>query len=405
MTSLKLTAADLRADANPLAPHYARFRVAQTLRLTGHSHQAWPDRAELGLQRAWADAADYVDGKWERAFERAEQVRLGYARLLETPPDQICLGANTHELLVRWLSALPLVQRPRIVTTDAEFLSARRQLQRLAEIGIEVVYVPASPALTVGERLARALDDRTAAAITSSVFYDSGQIAGGLAELARSCERHGSELWVDVYHHLNVLPCSLSALGLTQAYVVGGGYKYCQLGEGNAFLRSPASCTLRPVATGWYAEFDALESGDTERVAYGSLRTRFAGATYDPTSHYRAAEVFGFFAEQGLQPGLLREVSQRQVGLLRAAFDALSAPPDVITRSAVPLEQVAGFLALQTPHAANFQRALADRGVTCDARGQVLRLGPAPYLSELQLRDAMRALAEVITSAAHSRAE
>ena len=54
-----------------LAPYYSRFRVAERLLLTGHSHQAWPDRAELGQRRAWEDAAEWVDKKWERAFERA----------------------------------------------------------------------------------------------------------------------------------------------------------------------------------------------------------------------------------------------------------------------------------------------------------------------------------------------
>ena len=31
----------------------------------------------------------------------------------------------------------------------------------------------------------------------------------------------------------------------SHAFVVGGGYKYCQLGEGNAFLRFPPGCELR----------------------------------------------------------------------------------------------------------------------------------------------------------------
>ena len=48
---------------NPLAPHYSRFRVAERLLLTGHSHQAWPDVA-LGAQAAFEDAALDVDAKW-----------------------------------------------------------------------------------------------------------------------------------------------------------------------------------------------------------------------------------------------------------------------------------------------------------------------------------------------------
>src|SRR6185295_16483886 len=108
-----------------------------------------------------------------------------------------------------------------------------------------------------------------------------------------ACEAHGAPLLVDAYHHLNVVPFDVRGMGLDRAFVTGGGYKYCQLGEGNCFLRIPPDCTLRPVVTGWFAEFDALAGAEHGgRVPYGKGAARFAGATYDPTSHYRAARVF-----------------------------------------------------------------------------------------------------------------
>jgi selenocysteine lyase/cysteine desulfurase len=220
--------------------------------------------------------------------------------------------------------------------------------------------------------------------------------------VAAACERAGAELLVDAYHALNVMPFPLRALRLEGAYVVGGGYKYCQLGEGNCFLRVPAGCALRPAVTGWFAEFEALAEKVGGKVAYGEGGARFAGATYDPTSHYRAAEVFDFFAEQGLDPTFLREVSQHQVGLLAERFDTLDLPPEVIDRDRdVPLAQTGGFLALRTPHAGELSRALAERGVATDFRDHRLRLGPAPYLSDAQLEVAIAALGE----AAHSAKE
>jgi kynureninase len=381
---------------NALAAHYTRFRVSERLLLTGHSHQAWPDCAERGQLQAFADAAEYVERKWERAQARAAQVRTGFARLLDVDPGTISLGTSTHELVAKWLSALPLRERPKLVTTRSEFHSARRLLQRLQEEGIEVRWVDAQPSESVGERLADEVDDTVAGVITSTVFYDSAELAGGLELLSRRCERHGVPLLLDVYHHLNVVPLSLPRAGLVNAYVTGGGYKYCQLGEGNCFLRAPEDCALRPVITGWFAEFDTLTETARDRVAYGSLHTRFAGATYDPVSHYRAAEVFDFFERQGLTLPLLREVSQHQIALLRDHFDALDLPTDLIARRDRPLARLAGFLALDTPHAAELQRALAQRGVHCDARGHVLRLGPAPYLTDDQLKAAVAALAEAV---------
>ncbi|HEV8128148.1 MAG TPA: hypothetical protein VGQ14_00680, partial [Candidatus Eisenbacteria bacterium] len=115
-----------RGDPASLASYYTRFRVAERLLLTGHSHQAWPDAAFEGQVEAWNDAAECVDDKWERAAKKADRVREGFARLLGTDPDEVALGANTHELVVRFLSALPLRARPVLVTTDGEFHSIRR---------------------------------------------------------------------------------------------------------------------------------------------------------------------------------------------------------------------------------------------------------------------------------------
>jgi kynureninase len=393
----------LTASPNPLAAHYRRFGVADRLLFTGHSHQAWPDVGFEAQAEAWLDAAELVDEKWDRAFARAEEVRQGFARLLGDPGDGIALAPNTHELVARLLSALPLRARPKLVTTDGEFHTIRRQLDRLAEEGLDVVRVPETPLESVAERLAAAVDDRTAAALVSLVFFDSGRIARGLDRVARSCRRHGTALLVDAYHALNVVPVSLAEMDLVDAFVVGGGYKYCQLGEGNAFLRLPPGCALRPVITGWYSEFTALTDREHPgRVAYGAGGDRFAGATYDPASHYRASAVFRFFREQGLTPQLLRRVSQHQIGLLAAAFDALDLDPSAVQRDrATPLEEVGGFLALRAPAATVLAQRLAARGLRCDARGDVLRLGPAPYLASQQVHDAMRILGEVASASSH----
>lgn len=364
-----------------LAAHYARFGVGERLLLTGHAHQAWPDVAREGVLEAWDDAARLTGDKWARAEAKAERLRAGVRVLLDDAGAPIALGASTHDLLLRFLSALDLRARPRIVTTDAEFHSARHQLDRLAEAGLDVVRVPAAPVGSLAERLAAAVDDRTAAAVVSSVLYETSRVVPHLDAVAAACARTGTELLVDAYHQLGVVPLSLRAAGLDEAWVVGGGYKYLQLGEGCCFLRIPPhATTLRPVASGWYAD----------------ERDPWAGATYDPTSHYRAARVLDFFAEQGLTPPVLREISLRQRGLLADAFDALDLPGDLVTRDRdTPPEGFGGFLALRTPHAAGLQRALAERGVSTDSRGTFLRLGPAPYLRDDQLTAAIAALGEV----------
>ncbi|TQV70155.1 kynureninase [Exilibacterium tricleocarpae] len=385
-----------RQHPNRLAQHYRHFNVAERLLLTGHSHQAWPDCGLAGHQQAWLDAAEWVDAKWERAAARAADVRRGFAALLDDRDGHIALGQNTFELVLRFLSALDLRKRPRVVTSANEFHTLRRLLGRLEEEGLEVVRVPAEPFDSFIERLAGEVNDATAAVLCSHVFFDSAIIAGNFSPVAAACERVGCELLIDAYHSLNVVPFALAEHGLERAFVVSGGYKYCQLGEGNCFLRFPRDCTLRPIATGWFGEFEQLAEAGGGQTAYGTGPERFAGSTYDPTSHYRAAEVLQFFRNEGLVPALLRQISQHQVGVLAAEFEALDIDSSLVDlRHRVELDRRAGFLALNSPQAKRLHLGLKERGVMTDHRGEILRFGPAPYLSDQQLTEAMAALGEV----------
>ncbi len=390
---------DLYRSPNALAPDYSKFRVAERLLLTGHSHQAWPDVAFDGHQQSFLDAAQFVDDKWPRAFAVSERVRRGWARLLDDSPDCVALGQSTHEMVVRWLSALPLRKRPRLVTTDGEYHSIRRTVDRLEEEGIEIVRVAAASVATLAERVAATIDGRTAAVLVSSVLFRTAQIVPNLRAIADACARHGAEVLIDAYHHLNVVPFSIRDLGIERAYVTGGGYKYCQIGDGNSFLRFPPDCTLRPVATGWFSEFALKEKKPERPVVYGEGPARFAGATYDPTSQYRAASVFDFFEQRKLTPALLREVSQHQVGLLIERFDALDLDPKVLARDrSVSLSDLAGFLVLRSPRAGEICKALHAAGVFTDYRADALRMGPAPYLSDAQITEAMTRLGRVVGS-------
>jgi len=114
--------------------------------------------------------------------------------------------------------------------------------------------------------------------IAPAVLYTNAHIVPNLMATLSTCEQVGAELLVDAYHALNAIPFSLRVEGLEGAYVVGGGYKYCQLGPGNAFLRFPADTTVQPVVTGWFSEFTDLTKAPSGRVEYGPGPARFAGA-------------------------------------------------------------------------------------------------------------------------------
>ena len=390
-----------RHDARRLARHYSRFRVGERILLTGHSHQAWPDVAFEAQMQAWEDAAELVDGKWDVALAVAEEVREGYRQLLDDAQGHIALGQNTHELVIRFLSALPLRDRRRIVTTDGEFHTVRRQLERLREEGLEIVQVGTTGSAqsvpgAIAEAVVDAVDESTAAVLISSVLFRNSLIVDGLGEVAAACERVGASLLVDAYHSINVVPFSVPGMGLERAFVVGGGYKYCQFGEGVCFLRIPPDCSMRPVLTGWFSEFGELaEQPGARRVAYGDGPLRFAGSTYDPVGHYRARAVLRFFRSRRLDPPALRAVSQAQLARLAEAIADLDIDPAVIGCDPdLALERRGGFLALDAPDAGGIAARLRERGVFVDHRGTVLRLGPAPYVTNAQLDEAVALLGE-----------
>ena len=79
-------------------------------------------------------AVRLADRKWEKIFgEVLPAAQRHIADELNLPdPATIAISTNTHDFLVRIVSALPMEQ-PRVVASDGEFHSFRRQSQRWAE--------------------------------------------------------------------------------------------------------------------------------------------------------------------------------------------------------------------------------------------------------------------------------
>ena len=381
-------------DARALRPHYGRFLGSGRVLLTGHSHQAWPDVAREGVLRAFDDAALHADDKWGAAFEAADAVRSAVAMQVHRDARDVALDLNTHALATRFLSALPLASKRHVVTTAGEFHTLHRQLRRLAEEGVRVTFVAPQPVATLAERLAVEVGPDTAAVLCSSVLFETSSRVPRLDALATRCRAKDVALLVDAYHQFGVVPFD-DDLG-DAAFVLGGGYKYAQWGEGVCFLAVPRGCALRPVLTGWFADFAHLAESRTDApVLYGDGgAARFAGATYDPTSHYRARAVVDFFASQGMDVATLRATSLRQTARL---FDALDAAGlDAVT----PRDPAGrgGFVAVRVRDASRAVEALRERGIVVDARGNLVRLGPAPYTLDDELDAGVAALAAVCAS-------
>ena len=126
-----------------------------------------------------------VDDKWALAFEQARTACARYARLLGDAPARSRSAQNTHDLVVRLLSALPLKRRPRLVTTDGEFHTIRRQLDRLAKKGRDRKR-RGRRSKHSRERLARAVDDGPRRCWSRRCSSRRGA-SSGLADVAAAC--------------------------------------------------------------------------------------------------------------------------------------------------------------------------------------------------------------------------
>lgn len=386
---------DLGKDINPFSEYYKDFKVTERILLTGHSHQAQPDCAKEGVLKCWKDASSLADDKWGKVFEVADSVRTSLARLMDDDKENIVLGQNTHDLILRFLSALDLKKRNKIITTDGEFHTIRRQMDRLSQGILEVVKVPRNPVETLSERIIKEIDDNVSAVMVSKVMFQDSAIVSGLSEVENACTKHGAKLLVDIYHVLNAIPFSIKEEGLENSFLVGGGYKYLELGEGNCFMRVPPNETFKPVITGWFAEFATLSAKKVAgEVQYGEKHWAFEGSTYDPASHYRALEVFKFFEEQKLTPELLREINNHQKKVLADTFTEMNLDEKIIKLTSQ--KNTAGFQTFITPFAGKFTEELKIRNVFADSRGEFLRFGPAPYLTDNQLKEAIYFLREII---------
>ena len=338
------------------------------LHFAAHSHHLWPDASFAGQMAAWEDAAMLADHKWNRIFAEVipEAQRHIAAELSLPDPATIAFTPNTHELLVRIVSALPM-DKPRVLASDGEFHSFRRQSQRWAEAGrIALTTVPLEQVVETAQ------NGQFDLIFASQVQFNSGQALGGIEQLAALARPDGPWVVIDGYHGFMATPTDLSQVA-DRVFYLGGGYKYAMAGEGVCFLHAPPGFAPRPENTGWYAAFDSLTARQGE-VGYAPDGRRFLGSTFDPSGLYRFNAVQRMLVHEGLSTAA---ISVHCDGL-KARFMAADPLPQLRLISGPQ----ARFLALQGQAAPALYDALTARNAVTDLRGDVLRIGFALYHEE-----------------------
>jgi selenocysteine lyase/cysteine desulfurase len=369
-------------------PLFSRSLSADPERLhfAAHSHHLWPDASFEGQMQAWTDAARLADRKWDRVMDEVwPEAQAHVARELGSEdPSAIVFAPNTHELLVRLFAAVPAASPIRVLTSDGEFHSARRQFARWEEAGAATVErVAAEPFDCFSECfLDRARSGQHAFIFVSQVLFGSGRKFELVEELAALGRPDGPWVAIDGYHAFMAVDRPFGVGTARSAFYLGGGYKYAMAGEGCVFMHAPAGFGPRPPLTGWFAEFEDLTLPPGS-VGYAKDASRFMGATFDPSGLYRFNAVQRMLAENGLTTA---RISSHVEALQRQLFDALYRTPLCEAELLNPLDRDKGmharFLAFRSPQAQRWHAELKAQNCITDVRGDVLRIGFGIYQDE-----------------------
>ena len=353
----------------------------ERLHFAAHSHHLWPDASLDGQIEAWDDGARLADRKWGRVMDElwpAAQSEVA-SELGTGANDAIVFASNTHDLLVRLLSAVPTNGPIRILTSDGEFHSARRQFARFEEIGDVIVErVTIAPFDSFTDRFMKAARARAHDVIfVSQVMFASGQLFSAANELAALGQANGPWVVIDGYHAFMAIDQPFGAEAGKRAFYLAGGYKYAMAGEGCAFMHAPPGFGPCPRITGWFAEFEDL-SLPSGRVGYAKDASRFLGATFDPSALYRFVAVRRMLASNGLTT---RAVAAHCLALQERFLSAIGTTPLADAELLNPLTagQHARFLAFSSPSAQRWNAALMKSNCITDVRGDVLRIGFGLY--------------------------
>jgi selenocysteine lyase/cysteine desulfurase len=352
------------------------------LHFAAHSHHLWPDASFDGQAEAWNDAARLADRKWDKVMDDVwPEAQAHVASELGTDaPDAIVFSPNTHDFLVRLVTAAPRRGGAlRVLTSDGEFHSARRQFARWAEEGwIDLEQVAAEPFGDFSGRfLDRARSGEHDFIFVSQLLFGSGRQFDRVEELAALGRPEGPWVAIDGYHAFMALDRPYGETAARSAFYLGGGYKYAMAGEGCAFLHAPGGFGERPPVTGWFAEFEDL-SRPPGCVGYAKDATRFLGATFDPSGLYRFNAVQRMLAANDLTTA---RISAHVAGLQAQLLESIEGTPLGRAELLNPLDggSHARFLAFRSDDAQRWHAGLEAQDCITDVRGDVLRIGFGIY--------------------------
>ncbi len=392
-----------------VAPRFSRHRAAFRGRvyLANHSlgrplDATAQDLAE-GLDAWYAAMGDAWDA-WE-AEDRAYRARLATI-LGVSRGDAIVPKTSAGQGLRAVLSSFDAP--PRVVSTRGEFDSLDLILREWARRGrLALAQVAPRPPVP-GARDGRALDHYDAAdllaaiapgtdlVVVSDVLFQTGERLPGLDDVVRRAHAVGAKVLLDVYHSAGVMPLDVEASGVD--FAVGGAYKYLRGGPGACFVYvAPRwlDAGLRTLDTGWFAKDRRFDYRRPDPPAFARGGDGWLESTPPALTMFQARAGQRLALALGAAAVRTDSIARQRALVGRLAEAGIRAIGGDASRGAFV---VVPFLDGPDGVAGRVASALADRGVSTDARGACLRLCPDLLTTDDESAFAADALADALRS-------
>ena len=310
----------------------------------------------------------------ERWFSMAGEVGDKVAGIIGAPAGSVSMHENVTTAHAVALSCLrPEGPRRKLVCTAMDFPSMIYLYKAQRDVGFDLEIVPALDDLSVpGERIAAAIDDRTAVVALSHVLFRSSYIVDPRPVVERAREV-GAVVILDGYQSAGIIPVDVAALEVD--FFVGGCLKWLCGGPGNAFL-----CTApwikdgrRPRLTGWMSRQNPFDF-DIDAVELRDDGMAMMNGTPAIPAYYAALPGLEIITQVGVDR--IRAASQAMTGRLLERVDDLGYP------SIAPRDpnRLAGTVAVNVSEAMRVAKTLNARDFVVDFRpGVGVRLSPHFY--------------------------
>jgi kynureninase len=298
-------------------------------------------------------------------------------RLFGAPPGRVSMHPNVTLAQAIVLSGVDWSgRRNRLVCSALDFPSLLYLYQGYAAQGAEIVMVASDDGLTIDpEKLAAAVDDRTAVAAFSHVAFKSAALVDP-APIVERARRVGAFTVLDAYQAVGTVPIDVERLGVD--VLTGGSVKWLCGGPGAAFLyiRDAAAARLAPRLTGWMAHPRPFAFAPPPMTPVEGP-FRYLNGTPAIPALYAALAGYDLLQSLGVD-----RVRARSLALTGRILDFAAARGWPVRTPAADARR-GGSVTVGVPEPERVAAELGRRKVTVDWRPDVgIRIGPHFYNSE-----------------------